>query len=60
MLASHQISYSKDAGCNAMVGWKGMENNKGHEGNSRETHQAVELALPVVKLCHKRWSSLRC
>lgn len=37
-----------------------MEVNKGHEGNSRETDLAVELALQAVQLCHKHWSNLRC
>lgn len=54
---SHQVSYSKDTGCNAMVGWRGMEVNKDHECNSRKTDLAVELALQAVKLRHKPWSS---
>lgn len=57
---SHQVSCSKDERCNAMVDWRGLEEIKGHEGNSRETALAIELPLQAVKLCHKHRSGLRC
>ena len=50
----------KNAGCDAMVGWREMEVNKIMRASSTEINLAVELALQVVKLCHKYWSCPRC